>query len=471
MIKRSQLQQHPGADEKMAAARRGKRIALFPLPLQGHVTPMLQLANILYSKGFSISIIHTKFNSPNPANHNPNFSFHPIDDGLVGGEASMGDMIALFTILNVRCVDPLRDCLSQMMLSKEGDGMEPIACLITDTMFHFALAVADGLKLPRLALRTSNASSFVALTAFPLLKEKGYLPVQDPQSEEPVVELPPLKVKDIPQISASNPEALFVLATRICEETKASNGLILNTFEELEGPALARVRQEFGIPVFPIGPFHKRFPDSSTSMRRPDQTSISWLNTQAPKSVLYVSFGSAAAVDEAEFNEIAWGLANSKQPFLWVVRPGLVRGTNCAHPLPDGVVETVTARGHIVEWAPQLEVLAHPAVGGFWTHSGWNSTLESICEGVPMICLPMFADQMINARYVTDVWGIGIRLEGKKLERGEIETVIRRFMVEKEGEGMRKRVACLREQSSLCLGEGGSSYTSVEYLATQISSF
>ncbi|GLT31408.1 hypothetical protein SLA2020_061470 [Shorea laevis] len=83
-------------------------------------------------------------------------------------------------------------------------------------------------------------------------------------------------------------------------------------------------------------------------------------------------------------------------------------------------------------WAPQQEVLAHPAIGAFWTHNGWNSTLESICEGVPMICMPFFMDQRVNARYVTEVWGVGVQLE--KRERGMIERTIKGVMMEEEGE-------------------------------------
>ncbi|KAF3454615.1 hypothetical protein FNV43_RR05063 [Rhamnella rubrinervis] len=108
---------------------------------------------------------------------------------------------------------------------------------------------------------------------------------------------------------------------------------------------------------------------------------------------------------------MAWGLASSQQPFLWVVRPGLVSGLDWIELLPKGFREGVGERGCIVKWAPQQEVLAHEAVGGFWSHCGWNSTLESISEGVPMICKPCFGDQKVNARYVIHEWRVGIELE------------------------------------------------------------
>uniref|UniRef100_A0A5B7AW53 Putative UDP-glycosyltransferase 76C4 n=1 Tax=Davidia involucrata TaxID=16924 RepID=A0A5B7AW53_DAVIN len=441
--------------------RKGRRLVLFPLPLQGHINPMLQLANILHSKGFSIVIIHTNFNSPNPSNF-PHFTFQPIPDGLLeSSEASTTDVLALLTLLNANCVVPFRECFLEE---------EPIACLITDAIWYFTQAVADSVKLPRIVLRTSSVSSFLGFAAFPLLQQKGYLPKQDSHLEAPVLELPPLRVKDIPVISTRHPEDLYQLLERMMKETKASSGLIWNSFGEVEQPALSTLGQDFPIPIFPIGPFHKYLPASSSSLLAQDQSSISWLDKQAPKSVIYVSFGSIAAMDETEFKEMAWGLANSMQPFLWVVRPGLIRGMEWLEPLPNGFLEAVSGRGHIVKWAPQQQVLAHPATGGFWTHGGWNSTLESICEGVPMICYPCFGDQMVNARYVSHVWRVGLQLENG-MGREEVERGIRRLMVEKEGEEMRERIMCLKEKTNLCFKQGGSSYQSLESLISYMLSF
>ncbi|GMH19079.1 hypothetical protein Nepgr_020920 [Nepenthes gracilis] len=431
---------------------------------------MFELAHVLHSQGFSISIIHTQFNAPNPANH-ADFSFHPIPDGLSEAEASMADLMPLFTSLNGKCAAPFRDRLSQMLVdAAASDQEEPIACLISDAFWYFSQDVADGLGLPRFVLRTGNVSSFVVLAALPLLRQKGYFPIQESQLESPVPEFPPLKVKDIPKVRTSDPELLFTFVTRMRAATKASRGLIFNTFQELEEPAIEKLRREFGIPVFPVGPFHKSVPPSSTSLLPPDGTCISWLNTQPPKSVLYVSFGSLAAISESDFSEIAWGLADSNRPFLWVIRPGLVRGSKGVHPLPEGLGGTVAGRAHIVDWAPQLDVLAHPATGGFWTHNGWNSTLESICEGVPMICLPCFADQMVNARYVSDVWKVGIQLENG-IGRGEVATAVRRLMAEEGGEEMRTRIEYLKEKAILCLKQGGSSYKSLQSLTSHMLSF
>ncbi|XP_044467490.1 UDP-glycosyltransferase 76B1-like [Mangifera indica] len=447
--------------------RKGRRVILFPLPLQGHINPMLQLASILYNKGFSISIIHTNFNSLNSSNY-PHFSFHSIPDGLSQSEASFADMVALLSLLNVKCVAPFQDCLGKL-LSNSVDG-EKIACLITDAVWYFTQTVAENLKVPRLVLRTNSVSSFLVFAAFPLLREKGYMPAQDCEPEAPVPELPPLRVKDIPVFETRIPETLHQVQLGLINQTRVSSGCIWNSFQDLEQVSLATLQKEFPVPMFPIGPFHKYFPASSSSLLSQDRSAISWLDKQQPKSVIYVSFGSVAAINDTEFLETAWGLANSMVPFLWVVRPGLVRGAEWTEPLPKGFLEMLDGRGHIVKWAPQQEILAHPAIGGFWTHNGWNSTLESICEGVPMICQPCFGDQMVNARYVSHVWKIGLHLE-RKLEREEIEKTIKRVMLEEEGQEMRERIMYLKEKADICLKQGGSSYQSLENLINYILSF
>ncbi|XP_022764263.1 UDP-glycosyltransferase 76B1-like [Durio zibethinus] len=440
------------------------RLLLFPLPFQGHLSPMLQLANVLYSRGFSITIIHTCFNSPNPSN-NPHFTFHSIPDGLSKSESSRADnIVALVSLLNTNCADPFRDCLTKL-LSDVSE--EPVACLISDSTWKFTDAITESLQLPRFVLRTNNVSSFLALAALPLLQEKGYLPIQESQVEAPVLELPPLKVKDIPAFKTPDQETLYQTIAGLVKQTNSCSGTIWNSFEELEHEPLTVLRHDFPVPVFPLGPLHKYFPVPSSSLLAQDQSSILWLDKQAPKSVIYVSFGSVANIEGAEFLEIAWGLANSQQPFLWVVRPGSVNGSEWLEALPNEFLEEISGRGHIVKWAPQQEVLAHPATGGFWTHNGWNSTLESICEAVPMICHPCFGDQRVNARYVSDVWRIGVHLENR-LDRMEIARAVRKLLVEAEGQEIRERAVHLQKMADQCIREGGSSFQSLENLISLI---
>ncbi|XP_047944377.1 UDP-glycosyltransferase 76F1-like [Salvia hispanica] len=450
--------------DNTSSERIRRRLIFFPLPLQGHISPMLHLANILHSKGFSITILHLKLNPPNPANH-PHFTFRLIVDDDFSKESFNADLVSFLALLNDKCVEPLKQALLA-----EGDA---VACLISDAIFHFTTGVCESLRLPRIVLRTGGVCSFLAFAAFPLLLEKSYLPLRDDRLEEAVIELPPLRIKDLPVINTPHQDMLYELVQEMVHQTKASSGLIWNSFQELEETSIAKLHQDFQIPIFPIGPFHKHNVNSNSNSNSnapssQNHSSISWLDKQVPKSVIYVSFGSIATIEEPEFLEVAWGLASSKHPFLWVIRPGLVRGAEWLEMLPGGFLDGLNGRGHIVKWAPQLEVLAHPSVGVFWTHCGWNSTLESICEGMPMICTPCFTDQRVNARYVSHVWKVGEQIE-KELNRERIERAVRRLMEEREGEEVRERALFYKEVANVCVRPGGSSYDSLSKLVKYLS--
>uniref|UniRef100_A0A1J3J6Z4 UDP-glycosyltransferase 76F1 n=1 Tax=Noccaea caerulescens TaxID=107243 RepID=A0A1J3J6Z4_NOCCA len=291
---------------------------------------------------------------------------------------------------------------------------------------------------------------------------------QDSRLDEPVLELPPLKVKDLPVMETNEPEELYRVVNSMVKGAKSSSGVIWNTFDDLEHMELLDFSLEFQVPIFPIGPFHKHSDNSLPTIKnKEDHITTNWLDKQDPQSVVYVSFGSLADIEEKEFLDVAWGLRNSERPFLWVIRPGLVRGAEWLESLPCGFVENIGDKGKIVKWVNQLEVLAHPAVGVFWTHCGWNSTLESISEGVPMICTSCFTDQRVNARYIVDVWKVGMMLERSKMDRKEIERVIRSGMID----GMRERCLRWKERANICLSQDGSSSKYLEKLVSHVLSF
>ncbi|KAL7614657.1 UDP-glycosyltransferase 76G1 [Lactuca sativa] len=486
---------------------RRQRVVLFPLPFQGHINPMLQLANILYFNGFSITIIHTNFNSQYTSNY-PQFTFRAVldndskDNNLAKlSSKGIGDLLSGIMVLNQCSEESLRQELDQMLIASKQQ-QEPIVCLITDALWYFTQSVADSLKLPRMVLRTSSLFCVNVYASIPVLEDQGYFnqanSVFDEENidlglkniispnnerdfkkpegtelvfdlEERVPEIPVLKVKDISNMrikGQTDPTAK--LLAKMLKQTKASSGIIWNSFKELEEPEFQKICKDFPVPSFLIGPFHKYFPASLSSLLEPERSFMSWLDHQAPKSVLYISFGSAAQLEKQDFMEVVHGLAISKQPFLWVMRPAFVKGSEWIDLLPNWFLDLVGERGHIVKWAPQQEVLAHQATGAFWTHNGWNSTLESICEGVPMICSPFWGDQPLDARYVSDVLKVGVYLEngwGKE----EIASAIRRVMVEEEREEFRERARCLKEKVNVSLMKGGCSYESLQSLLGYIS--
>lgn len=289
----------------------------------------------------------------------------------------------------------------------------------------------------------------------------------DSEAEDSVIEFPPLQKRDLSKVFGEFGEKLDPFLHAVVETTMSSSGIIFMSCEELEKDSLTLANEIFKVSIFAIGPFHSYFSASSSSLLTQDETCIPWLDSQDEKSVIYVSLGSVVNITETEFLEIACGLSNSKQPFLWVVRPGLVLGAKWIEPLSEGLVRSLEEKGKIVKWAPQQEVLAHRAIGGFLTHNGWNSTLESICEGVPMICLPGGWDQMLNSRFVSDIWKVGIHLEGR-IEKKEIEKAVRMLMVESEGDKIRERMKVLKDEVEKSVKHDGSSFRSIETLANHL---
>jgi hypothetical protein len=183
---------------------------------------------------------------------------------------------------------------------------------------------------------------------------------------------------------------------------------------------------------------------------------------QQPGSVIYISFGSVAVKSLKELEQLALGLEGSGQPFLWVLRLDITEGQ--AGILPEGFEERTKRRARFVRWAPQTKVLAHASVGLFLTHNGWNSTLESISMGVPVVGFPYFGDQFLNCRFAKELWKIGLDFEDVDLDdqkvvmKEEVEDVVRRMMRTAEGKKMRDNVLGLKESATKAVFPGGSSF-------------
>ncbi|CAN6165514.1 unnamed protein product [Urochloa humidicola] len=449
------------ADAHAASAR----VVMFSVPFQGNLSPMLQLAGALSTRGLAVTVLHTAFNAPDPGRH-PGLAFVPVPIALPETVVAGGNVAPDTKVfdLNTAMDDAAGYVIVHNALASLIDkpGEPRVACVVVDAALPAVQKAAAELEVPWLVLHTCSAACFRMYGSYGLLYGKGYLPKQESNLCLPVKELPPLQVRDLFDPSELPNQEVVQKTMNLWNQTKMNSGTIINTFEALEGHELEMIKGELttnGIPVFAIGPLHKLSATTDgtmTSLLEEDSSCIEWLNTQAPCSVIYVSFGSLAQLTRDEFTEIAWGLANSEKPFLWVVRRGLVLGVEKPE-IPEGFEHALLeGRGKVVEWAPQQKVLAHSAVGGFWTHSGWNSTLESIYEGVPMVSRPIFGDQFANGRYVDAMWKIGFLLEGV-LERGKIETVIRRLMEESEGVEARERAKDLKKKAIMCLESNGSS--------------
>ena len=262
---------------------------------------------------------------------------------------------------------------------------------------------------------------------------------------------------------------------------REAEGIIENSFLELEpGPIKELLKDEPGRPpVYPVGPLvnvecgRAGAGDSGSECLR-------WLDEQPHGSVLFVSFGSGGTLSSAQINELAFGLEMSEQRFLWVVRSPNDKIANASYfsaasqadPfdfLPKGFIERTKGRGHVVSsWAPQPQVLAHGSTGGFLSHCGWNSILESVVNGVPFIAWPLFAEQKMNAVLLTEDIKVALRPsagESGLVEREEIASVVKCLMEGEEGKKLRYRTKDLKDAAAKALGENGSSTNHISHLA------
>lgn len=414
---------------------------LFPLPFQGHISPMLQLAALLHARGLAVTVLHTGFNAPDATRH-PELTFVPIHESSFPDEVTSPgtDIVTQLLVLNAACEAPFLEALASLLR-----GGQDVACAVVDGQCYSALRAAHRLGVPALVLRTDSAATFSSMLAYPRLRDAGFVPVKEERLDEPVPDLERLRARDLIRVDGSDTDALCGFIGRVADAVRASaSGVVINTFERMEASELAKIQRELSRPAFAVGPLHllSQAP-AEQSLHAPDRGCLAWLDDHPPRSVLYVSLGSVACVDRGAFVEMAWGLARSGVSFLWVVRPGLVGGVPEVPPLPDGFSEEVRNRGKIVSWAPQREVLAHAATAAFWTHCGWNSTLESVCEGVPMLVQPCFADQMVNPRYVTHEWGVGLEV-GEEIERGRVAMAVTKLMAGEDAAQMRGRAYHLK---------------------------
>ncbi|KAF8008989.1 hypothetical protein BT93_J0085 [Corymbia citriodora subsp. variegata] len=216
------------------------------------------------------------------------------------------------------------------------------------------------------------------------------------------------------------------------------SGLILvKTFRELEGKYIDYLSDLLGKKVVPVGPLVQ------DPVQEDGNHIIEWLDRKERSSTIFVSFGTEYFLTEKEREEIAYGLELSNVNFIWAVKFPGEGHIKLEEALPKGFLERVRGRGVVIEgWAPQGRILAHPSVGGFASHCGWNSVMESMKFGVPIIAMPMHLDQPLNARLVEDV-GVGLevmRNERGELEREEVAKVIKAVVVEEGGERVRNNV-------------------------------
>ncbi|KAL7591791.1 hypothetical protein Lser_V15G34253 [Lactuca serriola] len=240
--------------------------------------------------------------------------------------------------------------------------------------------------------------------------------------------------------------------------------VVLNTFDALEQDSLNPL-VVLNPRTFTIGPLHLMQEHIENDQLKHIGSNLWKEDTKDPGSVVYVNFGSITVMTKERLIEFGWGLANSKKDFLWITRPDIVGGNEAM--LPPEFVDETKGRGMVTSWCPQEQVLKHPTIGAFLTHSGWNSIIESISSGVPMICWPFFAEQQTNCRYSCVEWGIGMEIDSN-VKREEVEAQVREMMDGKKGKMIKCKALESKKKAEEAIAIEGSSYLNFDKLVTEV---
>jgi hypothetical protein len=369
----------------------------------------------------------------------------------------------------------------------------PVAAVVIDYFCTTLLDVTRELALPVYVYLTSGASMLALLLRLPALDEEiaGDFEAMGEAAAVDLPGMPPVPARLMPTpIMTKNANFTWLVyhGNRFMEAA----GIIVNTVAELEQSILAAIADGLCVPgrraptVYPIGPVVmpvNKQPAAGGDGEQLQHECVRWLDAQPPASVVLLCFGSmGGSFPSPQVREIADALEHSGHRFLWVLRGPIPADSkyptdaDLDELLPEGFLERTKGRGLVwPKWAPQKDILASPAVGGFVTHCGWNSILESLWHGVPLVPWPLFAEQHLNAFELVSVMGVAVamkvdRKRGNLVEAAELERVVRSLMGGSEEEGRKAREKAT-EAKDLCrkaVADGGSSAASLQELAREI---
>ncbi|CAN1134868.1 UDP-glycosyltransferase 73C9 [Linum perenne] len=486
------------------ASNNQPHFVLIPYLSQGQLIPTIDLAKILALRHSIVTIITTPVNASR---------FAPIVDRAI---SKSGLHIRVLTLpfpatrfgLPDGCEN--RDLLPSFNLFRNFSdavrtlerpaselihGLDPSpSCIIASQAMHWTTEIAARLKIPRLIF--DGTSCFTLSCSHNLHVSKVYEEVSE--SERFVVPGLPHRVEFTrAQLSGLfNPGAhldVSEIREKITESVDKAYGVVLNSFEELEPDYVTECRKIRGEKkIWCIGPASLCNTDELDKSERGNKPSsdesgcLRWLDSWPENSVIYACLGSLNRITPSQSAELALGLESTNRPFVWVIRGGYKKEEIEIWISESGFESRVKNRGLLIRgWAPQVLILSHSSIGGFLTHCGWNSTLEGVAAGVPMVTWPQFAEQFYNEKLVVQVLGIGVRVgaevvvhlgeeekHGVQVRKERIKEAVEELMGGgEESESRRRKAEELKALAVAAVGEGGSSFKSVGMLIEDVTKF
>ncbi|XP_034676034.1 scopoletin glucosyltransferase-like [Vitis riparia] len=478
-------------------------VMFLPYMAPGHMMPLVDMARLFAAHGVRITIITTTMNAlrfQNAIHRDIEagrqigleiLQFPSVEAGLPEGcENLISTPTPEMSMKLFQAIRMMKPRMETLLRNHRPD------CIASDVLFHWTVDVAAELGIPRLSF---SGSGYFNLCVSHCVER--HQPHNDVSSETEIFLVPglPDEIKltrsQLPDLVKGRNE-FSELFDRLKEAERKSFGTLMNSFYELEPAYADYYRNNIGIKAWHIGPVSLFNKDACDKAERGNKASLdedswlSWLDSKKPNSVLYVCLGSLTRLSKTQLTEIASALEDSGHAFIWVVGKVLNSSgeEDGSHEwwLPEGFQERAyqSGIGHIIRgWAPQVLILEHPAIGGFLTHCGWNSILEGVSSGLPMITWPIFAEQFYNEKLVTqvlklgvgvgnEVWKVWATEEMPLMSREKIRRAV--TMVMDQGiaaDEMRRKASLLGELAKKAIEKGGSSYNQLKALIKEIRSF
>ncbi|RHN46599.1 putative soyasapogenol B glucuronide galactosyltransferase [Medicago truncatula] len=474
-------------------------VVFLPYPSAGHMNPMIDTARVFAMHGVNVTIIATHANASTfqksiDSDFNSGYSikthliqFPSAQVGLPDGVENIKDSTSSEMYLKItRGVRMLQDSIEVLFKELQPD------CIVTDMKYPWTVESAAKLNIPRIHFYSSSYFSYCAIYFV-----RKYKPHYNLVSETQKFTIPCLPhTIEMTRLHLHNWErennAMTAIFEPMYESAERSYGSLYNSFHELESDYEKLFKTTIGIKSWSVGPVSAwaNKDDERKANRGHIEKSLgkhtellNWLNSKENESVLYVSFGSLIRLPHAQLVEIAHGLENSGHNFIWVIK-------NNKDEDGEGFLQEFEKRmkesnkGYIIwDWAPQLLILEYPAIGGIVTHCGWNSTLESVNAGLPMITWPVFAEEFYNEKLLVDVLKIGVPVGAKvnklwtnisveeMVRREEIVKAVEILMgISQESKEMRMRAKKLGDAAKRTIEEGGHSYNNLIQLIDELKS-
>ncbi|KAK2411927.1 UDP-glucose flavonoid 3-O-glucosyltransferase [Trifolium repens] len=462
------------------------KVHFIPYLAPGHMIPLGDIATQFALRGQQVTIITTPSNAhfftKSLSSVDPYFlrlhtvDFPSLQVGLPDGVESFSSTTDLETSGKIYTGAMLLHGPIQEFMEKE-----PPDCIIGDAVYTWVNDLAHKLQIPVFSF---NGFSLFTISLMESLRTNNFFHSDTDWDSGPFV------VQNFPHSITmwSRPPKIFTGFLEMMLETiRKSNGLIVNNFAELDGEeCIEYYEKTTGQKAWHLGPASLIRRTNQEKAERGNESVVSvheclnWLNSKQDNSVLYICFGSWCSFSDKQLYEIACGIEASDHQFIWIVpeKKGKEDESDKEKEkwLPKGFQErNIGKKGLIIRgWSPQVMILSHTAVGAFMTHCGWNSTVEAVSAGVPMITWPVHGEQFYNEKLITDVRGIGVEVgatewchdgvgEKKKIvSRDSIEKAVTRLMDGgDEAEEIRQRAREFGDKARRAVEEGGSSHNNL----------